>query len=64
MTPAAFAEARKSLGLTQAQLAATMGLSAREILARWETGAHAIPPTAARLLQAYLDGYRPADWPT
>lgn len=63
MTPAEFKEARRKLGLTAAQIAALMGYGAAprvyEIEAR-----EAVPPQAARLMQAYLDGYRPSDWPS
>ena len=63
MTPTEARAAIQSLGLLQKQLAGVMGVK-RETVARWSSGAITPPPTAARLLQAYLDGYRPADWPT
>lgn len=59
-------EARRKLGLTQIQLADMLGIGLRQVK-RLEGDAPAnsglIQPYAARLLQAYLDGYRPADWP-
>lgn len=62
MTPADFRQARKSLGLTQGQLAALMGVAHRTVQ-KWEGGERGIDPPAARLLQAYQAGYRPEDWP-
>lgn len=63
MTPAEVRAARDTLGLTQKQLAAVMGLRGPATVAEWENGKRNIGSTAARLLTAYLDGYRPADWP-
>ncbi|AZB63135.1 helix-turn-helix domain-containing protein [Cereibacter sphaeroides] len=62
MTPAEFREARQTLGLTQAGLAALVGRQARNIR-QWEAGDRAIDDAAVRLVRAYLDGYRPSDWP-
>lgn len=62
MTPADFRQARKSLGLTQGQLAKLMGLAHRTVQ-KWEGSERKIDPAAVRLLRAYLDGYRPEDWP-
>ena len=62
MTPAAFKQARQTLGLTQVQLAAVMGLH-QTTVARIETGRLPIPQPVRRMLTAYLDGYRPEDWP-
>ena len=62
MTPADFAAARKRLGLTQAQLAAVMGYGNKARISEIERGER-LPPLAKRLLRAYLDGYRPDDWP-
>lgn len=62
MTPADFRQARKSLGLTQGQLAKLMGVDIRTVQ-KWEGGERGIDPPAVRLLRAYLDGYRPEDWP-
>ena len=41
---------RKKLGLTQEQMAVAMGVRLRTI-SRWETGVHAVPSTAARLMR-------------
>lgn len=60
-----FAAIRKKLGLTQVQMAGVLdyanaiNVSAMER----ETNPRAIPTHIARLMRAYEDGYRPADWP-
>lgn len=67
MTPAEIKQARQSLGLTQSQLAAMLDTDPRAIRAMESdpsTSKHRTPaPRMVRLLQAYLDGYRPDDWP-
>ena len=63
MTPAEFQTARRALGLTQAQLAQVMGFSSVSTIRRQEVG-ETDNPAAARLMAAYLSGYRPDDWPT
>lgn len=62
MTPDEVKSARSSLGLTLAHLAAVMGVRLMTV-SDWERGVRQINPMAARLLRAYLDGYRPDDWP-
>lgn len=67
MTPAQIREARHALGLTQSQLAAALEATPRNVRS-WEAPAAAsthrpLPTRAARLIAAYLDGWRPADWP-
>lgn len=67
MTPAELKQARQSLGLTQSQLGLLLETDGQTIR-RME-----MPPDAAtarqpavrmvRLIRAYLDGYRPDDWP-
>ena len=59
--------ARRALGLTKAQLGALMDTDAQNI-GRMELdgGAksyRAPAPRMLRLIRAYLDGYRPRDWP-
>lgn len=63
MTPAEIAAARATLGLTQAQLSAVMGLRGPATISEWERGREAIGGSNVRLLHAYLAGYRPPDWP-
>ena len=65
MTPAELLEGREKLGLTQRALEAIMGYRDRKggTISDMECGRTQIDPRAARLLRAYLDGYRPADWP-
>ena len=63
MTAGEIRAARGVLGLTQAELAAVMGYGDKSRIAELERGARAAGPAAVRLLQAYLEGYRPADWP-
>jgi DNA-binding transcriptional regulator YiaG len=64
MTPAEIRAARLSLGLTPEQAAPLLGYGARSRISEIETGARNPSAAAARLLRAYLDGYRPSDWPT
>lgn len=68
LTAQGLRDARQALGLTQAQLGAMLDTDAQS-LRRMEMPAGAstargIAPRVARLVAAYLDGYRPADWPT
>jgi transcriptional regulator with XRE-family HTH domain len=63
VTPAAIREARHTLGLTQAELARALGYGSVSRVAELERGARVPGGCVVRLLQAYLDGYRPADWP-
>jgi len=64
MTPDEIRTACETLGLTQAQLAAVMGLRGASGVSEWVTGARKPGRQSVRLLRAYLDGYRPADWPS
>ena len=66
MTPAEFQQARQSLGLPAPDLARLLGISPPrgvQTFSDWVTGKRNIDPARARLLRAYLDGYRPEDWP-
>ena len=63
MTPAEIRNAREALALTQGQLAAVMGLRGQSAVSEWERGLKNPDGRSVRLLRAYLDGYRPADWP-
>lgn len=67
MTPAEIKEARHAMGLSVADLARLLDtdpLSIRRMEGNAEAKTHRTPaPRMVRLMQAYLDGYRPADWP-
>ncbi len=63
MTPTEFKEARKSLGLNQSEMAAMLGYGASARISEIENGKMEPSETVLRLLRAYLDGYRPRDWP-
>jgi len=63
MTGEEIRNARKQLGLTQAEFAVVMGFSSRPYISYVESERYKMSDTAVRLLQAYLDGYRPTDWP-
>ena len=62
MTPQEFKEARIKLGLSQGNLGQLMKTTDRSVR-RWENGDREIPGPVIVLMQAYLDGYRPEDWP-
>lgn len=60
--------AQAALGLSDAQIAPLLGLSAAYQVRRFKVDPAAsswrpLRPWHVRLLQAYLAGYRPADWP-
>jgi transcriptional regulator with XRE-family HTH domain len=55
--------ARKQLGLTQTQLAEVMGYVGKSYISTIESGSRGMSDQGQKLLQAYLDGYRPKDWP-
>ncbi|EAU45102.1 helix-turn-helix domain-containing protein [Salipiger bermudensis] len=67
MTPAEIREARELLGLTQAELGRlleTDGQTVRRM--EMDPGASTFrkpAPRMVRLIEAYLQGYHPADWP-
>lgn len=68
MTPEELKAARLQLGLTGAQMSQMLDLNEARNYRRYETpeGAathRALAPRIARLVQAYLDGWRPDDWP-
>jgi DNA-binding transcriptional regulator YiaG len=66
MTPAEFRSARRTLGLSQAQLGYILDVDARTVR-RWEASGsvqHRPPsPTACRVISWMLDGYRPPQHP-
>lgn len=63
MTPVDFKQARSNLGLNQSQLAALLGYGTYSRISELEGGRTQITDQCARLIQAYVDGYRPRDWP-
>jgi len=66
MTPTQLQQARRKLGLTLSELAHLLGyegVQARSQAHHLETGRREIRPAQERLIRAYLDGYRPKDWP-
>ncbi len=68
MTPQQIRQAQQELGLSTKQLAKMLGFSNGSCLARLKIidqnkpSAASITPCRARLLIAYLEGYRPDDW--
>jgi transcriptional regulator with XRE-family HTH domain len=63
MTPLEILRARLTLGLTQAELAPLLGYSDVARVSELERGARKPGAAVVRLLHAYLDGYRPENWP-
>ena len=63
MTPAEFKQARQSLGLTQTQAATLLGYGNATRISEIENGQRNAGAAVVQLLRAYLDGYRPKDWP-
>lgn len=63
MTPAEIKQARQTLGLTARQLAPLIGYKSPASVYDIEAGRENASGAVIRLLQAYLDGYRPTDWP-
>lgn len=59
--------ARERLGLTLTEMAAMLDTDAKSLRCMEMDPAVKMartpPPRLVRLLEAYLDGYRPADWP-
>lgn len=66
MTPDQMVRARKRLGLSLEAMATMLGyqgVQRRQMQYDLETGRREIREPQRRLVQAYLAGYRPADWP-
>ena len=66
MTPKDMARARERLGLSlfgMATVRGYLGDQRRQQQYDLETGRRAIREPQRRLVEAYLSGYRPADWP-
>ena len=68
MTHEQIKTARYALGLTQSQLGLTLdtdGQSIRRMEMHPEASTSRLPaPRMVRLIEAYLNGYRPSDWPS
>ena len=62
-----FKEARRKLGLTVSQAALVLGCGEQHVrrmeIAPGHESARPVNGTMQRLLEAYLAGYRPKDWP-
>jgi transcriptional regulator with XRE-family HTH domain len=63
MTPEKIRDARKSLGLTQAQFADVIGYNNKTAVSALEAGTRNPSATVIRLIRAYVNGYRPDNWP-
>lgn len=67
MTPDQMRKARKDLGLTQAQMADMLDTDAQSVrrMEMQETASTHRKPAVRmqRLIEAYMAGYRPKDWP-
>ncbi len=66
MTPQQLALARQRLGLTLEAMATLLGYQGtqrRHMQYDLETGRREIREPQRRLVEAYLSGYRPPDWP-
>lgn len=66
MTPQQVREARHKLGLSLEQLATLLGYlgtQRRQMMWDIENNRRPLREPQERLLLAYLDGYRPDDWP-
>lgn len=67
MTPKQLQEARRELGLTLEQMATMLGYQGaqrRQMMWDIENGRKPLREPQRRLIEAYLSGYRPSDWPT
>ncbi len=66
MTAQELKHAKSLFGLTLSQLARMLGYEGKHgdrVVQHLLSGERTIRPAQARLMQAYLDGYRPDDWP-
>lgn len=63
MTPKDFKNARIKFGFDQQKMAKVLGFKNGITVSQIETGKSEITDVRCRLLRAYLDGYRPDDWP-
>ena len=66
MTPESIRKARQSLGLSLEAMATVLGYEGeqrRSMMHLIELGKRRIREPQRRLVEAYLSGYRPEDWP-
>lgn len=68
MTHLELRAARERLGLTQVEMARMLDMDSEKSVIRMESDptlktARPAPRRAVRLIEAYLAGYRPTDWP-
>jgi transcriptional regulator with XRE-family HTH domain len=66
MTPVEIKEARRKLGLTLEEMATMLGYQGeqrRQMQYDLEIGRKPVREPQRRLVEAYLAGYRPKDWP-
>jgi len=67
MTPDQIKKARQELGLKQRELAVILDTDPHTVrrleMTEDKATARKPAPRMVRLIQAYLDGYRPSDWP-
>lgn len=66
MTPDGMKAARHQLGLSLTQMGAMLGYEGKQVRQQvddLETGRRPIRGPQRRLVEAYLRGYRPDDWP-
>ncbi len=68
MLPHEFKEARRKLGLTQAELGVLLD-TAPSTIRKWEMPEHrstarSVNPVAAQAMRWFLAGFRPDGWPT
>lgn len=55
MTGEEFLRLRRSLQLTQNEMASALGVASRVLIARWENGDRPVPPMAARLVRVFTN---------
>lgn len=66
MTPEQLARARERLGLTLSEMADMLGYEGeqrRQMIHKLEAGLREIRRPQTLLVEAYLSGYRPPNWP-
>ncbi len=68
MTPEEFRDAQTMLGLTDTELAVVLGIDNPQHIRRLKADSNkahhrVVQRSHVRLLRAYLNGYRPDDWP-